>query len=161
MNKMTSAPCYYTSSSCIPASGRRTREDTSPRVHPNSSPYSHSALSQPSTEKQVRSIFKKPDRDTRITQEERSTAPPQVPAPSTTTLPAKPDIILPPVCCTHVPIKPKGLPPVLVTNVAKPVHLTMDAEARKTAQEAMHQRVHLLPNQKDLKDIIGKQTKGS
>ena len=59
MNKMTSAPCYYTSSSCIPASGRRTREDTSPRVHPNSSPYSHSALSQPSTAKQVRSIFKK------------------------------------------------------------------------------------------------------
>ena len=121
----------------------------------NSSPYSHSALYPPCTAKQVRSIFNKPERDTRITQEERSKTPPQVPAPSTTALPAKPDIILPPVC-THVPIKPKGLPPVLATKVAKPVHFTTDAEAKKAAQEAMHQRIHLLPNQQDLKDTIGK-----
>ena len=103
----------------------------------------------------MRSIFNKPDKDKRIAQRERSTAPPQVPTPPTTALPSKPDIILPPVC-KHVPIKPKGLPPTLATKVAPPAHFTTDAEADKAAQKAMHQRIHLLPNQKELKETIGK-----
>ena len=81
-----------------------------------------------------------------------SPPPSVVPAPS----PA-PCIKLPlPLVSKHAPVKPRGPSPTNTTMKPPVKHFTSaEREAEAAAQAAMHQRIHLLPNQKELKDTIG------
>ena len=61
----------------------------------------------------------------------------------------------PPASGNKAPQKPRGPSP-QNADMKQAKHFTTEKEADAAAQTAMHQRIHLLPNQSELKDTIGK-----
>ena len=105
-----------------------------------------------------RSIFTASQTDSRIAQKSVSISPQdQIAAPAENHKDSRNHLPLPPPLAsgTKAPQKPRGPSP-QQAKMKQAKHFTTENEADEAAQAAMHQRIHLLPNQSDLKDTISK-----
>ena len=86
----------------------------------------------------------------------RSISPSPSVAPVASSIPKLP--LPPPPKSSVVPSKPRGPSPTFDDIKPRAPHFTSEKEADAAAQIAMQNRIHLLPNQQDLKDKLGKST---
>ena len=115
-------------------------------------------LYQSSTTAPTYSIFTARETASRISHKSESISPPETAAaPSSSPVDSRINIQLPqfPTSAATGPQRPRGPSP-QHADMKPPKHFTTAKEADDAAQKAMHQRIHLLPNQGDLKAKIGK-----
>jgi hypothetical protein len=96
--------------------------------------------------------------DSRISHKSGSISPPETAAaPKSSPINSRTDIQLPqfPSSETTVPQRPRGSSP-QQAEIKPPKYFTTAKQADEAAQKAMHQRIHLLPNQGKLQATIGK-----
>ena len=139
-------------------SGRRnSRRQQSPRVPTTFAPFL--TLYHFSTTAPTYSLFPAVRTDSRISHKSGSISPPETAAaPKSSPVDSRNDIQLPrqfPSSATTVPQRPQGPSP-QQAEIKPPKHFTTAKQADEAAQKAMHQRIHLLPNQGELQQTIGK-----